>query len=807
MSDRRHQWRVVRMFVLCGVLPIIAARLIDISLPQSRWVQAPLHSTMEALGSFAALCLSALLLMSPEKGSNGRVWSVCALLGMGILDAFHSAVSPGGTFVWLHSTATLLGGLFFAMVWMPERVAVSRAARVLPSAVGVGASTFGVVSVSLPGILPAMVIGGSFTSTACALNLLGGLFFLVAAARFLTRPREGGSSGDALFASLCLLFASAALSFRFSHLWDTAWWFWHLLRLTAFLIILGHMLVLYHRAGEEQRRLNRALRTLSECNQAVVRTRDEAQLRNEVCRILVGEGGYRFAWVGYAEHDEAKTVRPVARAGHEDGYLALANIEWGDTERGRGPTGTAIRTGQPYVAHNVKTDPLFAPWVTEATRRGYASSIALPLVLDGQPLGALMLYSQTVDSFDDPEVRLLAELSHDLAYGIQALRTRAERERAEEALRQSEERLDFALEMSHVGAWELDLLKGTAHRTLIHDRIFGYETLLPQWTYEMFLEHVLPEDRPDVDRMFREATAAQTVWSFECRIRRPDGEVRWIWAAGGHERNSEGKPARMSGIVQDITARKRAEEEIRKLNDELEQRVAQRTSELEATNKELEAFTYSVSHDLRAPLRHIDGFSKLLLEEHGAEVSDQARHYLTRVRDGARRMGQLVDDLLNLSRVGRQELRRHIVGLSALLEEAQRDLQPEMEGRKIDWRISPLPFVECDPALMKQVFANLLSNALKYTRPRERAVIEVGTMTRDDQAVVSVRDNGVGFSMKYADKLFGIFQRLHRQEDFEGTGVGLATVQRIIHKHGGRIWAESAVNEGATFHFTLPVTE
>ena len=245
--------------------------------------------------------------------------------------------------------------------------------------------------------------------------------------------------------------------------------------------------------------------------------------------------------------------------------------------------------------------------------------------------------------------------------------------------------------------------------------------------------------------------------------------------------------------------RRQAAQAIERLNEELKRRSV----ELEAANKELEAFSYSVSHDLRAPLRHIDGFSKLLLEEHGPELSDQAQHYLTRVRDGARRMGQLVDDLLSLSRVGRQQLRWQIVGLNSLVEEVRRDLKPEMEGRQIDWKVGELPFVECDPALIKQVFANLLSNALKFSRPRERAVMEVGTMTRDGQTVVFVRDNGVGFSMKYADKLFGIFQRLHRQEDFEGTGVGLATVQRVLHKHGGRVWAEGELDKGATFYFAL----
>jgi PAS domain S-box-containing protein len=294
-----------------------------------------------------------------------------------------------------------------------------------------------------------------------------------------------------------------------------------------------------------------------------------------------------------------------------------------------------------------------------------------------------------------------------------------------------------------------------------------------------------------------------TVQDYELQVRHGDGHSTPVLYNAAVYRDETGRVIGVFAAARDITERKRAEFEIRALNAGLEQRVEERTAELEAANRELEAFTYSVSHDLRAPLRHVDGFSKLLLEEFAVQLPEDGRHYLERIRNGTRQMGQLVDDLLNLSRVGRREPDLQITGLSSLVEELVAELKAENPGRKIDWKIAPLPFVECDPALMKQVLTNLLSNAVKFTRPREEAVIEVGARRRKGREEVFVRDNGVGFSMKFADKLFGVFQRLHRAEDFEGTGVGLATVERIIHKHHGEVWAEAELDRGATFFFTL----
>jgi two-component system sensor histidine kinase/response regulator len=236
----------------------------------------------------------------------------------------------------------------------------------------------------------------------------------------------------------------------------------------------------------------------------------------------------------------------------------------------------------------------------------------------------------------------------------------------------------------------------------------------------------------------------------------------------------------------------------------LEKRVRDRTEELESANKELETFAYSVSHDLRAPLRHIKGYAELLEGSIGSTLSEDDRHSLSSIDRSVGKMDRLIDDLLEFSRTGRAEMRRTRIDLQALLESVLEEIKPETEGRHIVWKKGVLPTVQADPPLLRQVFINLLLNALKYSRPRDPAEIEIGSRVEGEETVIFVRDNGVGFNMEYAGKLFGVFQRLHSPQKFEGTGVGLANVRRIIARHGGRTWAEGKVDEGATFYFSLP---
>jgi PAS domain S-box-containing protein len=370
-----------------------------------------------------------------------------------------------------------------------------------------------------------------------------------------------------------------------------------------------------------------------------------------------------------------------------------------------------------------------------------------------------------------------------------------------EELHQAEAKFRILVEQSLVGIYVIQGENFVYVNPKLAELV-GYETR--EIVGRPVLEYIAPESRGTVqDNIKKRMTGEIRSAHYMLALQKKDREI--IQAeVHGVRTEYDGRPA-IIGTLLDITDRVRAEAEIHRLNASLEQRVIERTAQLEAANKELEAFSYSVSHDLRAPLRHINGYVEMLREDAGGSLNDECLRYLDVMSNSTKQMGQLIDDLLAFSKMSRIEMQHQQVNFTQLVEETRGKLELETEGRNVVWKQGNLPEVEGDPAMFRQVWVNLLSNAVKYTRPRDPAEIEIGCKESGaDETVFYVKDNGVGFDMQYVQKLFGVFQRLHRPTEFEGTGIGLAIVQRIIQRHGGRIWVEAKQDEGATFYFSLP---
>ncbi len=388
-----------------------------------------------------------------------------------------------------------------------------------------------------------------------------------------------------------------------------------------------------------------------------------------------------------------------------------------------------------------------------------------------------------------------------------------ERKRAEEALRASESRFRSLVEQSPLSIQILSPDGRTLRVNRAWEELFG-ATVDDLADYNLLEDQQLIERgiMPYIKRGFAgEPTLIppimydpdETIPGVTAR----EDSRRWIRALIYPVKDEFENIHEITLIHEDITERKRAEEEIRKLNEDLEQRVRQRTAQLEEANRELESFSYSVSHDLRAPLRHISGFAELLQNRAGSRFDESSQRYLQTILESTKHAGALIEDLLSFSRTGRAEMQRILVGMNRLVEEVLSSVRVETEGRNLSWKVGQLPEVWGDPSMLRLVWQNLLSNAVKYTSTHDEATIEIGSTAEGDEAIFFVRDNGVGFDMRYADKLFGVFQRLHRAEEFEGTGIGLANVRRIVNRHGGRVWAEGSVGSGATFYFSLPLVE
>jgi PAS domain S-box-containing protein len=598
----------------------------------------------------------------------------------------------------------------------------------------------------------------------------------------------------------------------------------------------AHDITLQKQAAAELANTARALEMLSLCNRALTRMVDERHLLAEICRLAVEVGGYRMAWVGFACEDEERRIELMAHAGHEDGYFSAVRMTWAEDPLGPfGPVGYAIRQREVFDFHDIESLAKHADWAQQALMRGYRSVLTVPLYYADQTFGVLALYSADALPARAEEVLLLQELATNLAFGIDGLRSRQWRDQLEAAI----SKVAAGVSVQGGSNFFEHLVRNMADA-------LGAQAA--------FVTRVLPGD-PLVARRVAGVVDGELVESFDypvlqtpCRelidavsVTLPKNvltnypEVKTLFGLSpeayvGHRlENASGELAGMLFVMfreplkhtvlmvstlQIFAARASAElkrlqsdEEIRNLNASLEDRVQQRTAELKSANEELESFCYSVSHDLRSPLSAVDGFASLLeqsVEALPEPMAKKGQHYLKRVRAGVVQMGELIDALLSLARLARAPLRHDRVDLSALANEVLIYCSERDPARVLAAKVEAGLFATGDHRLLRQVFDNLLGNAWKFSAGEAVTHIEFGSeINANGEVVYAVRDNGAGFNMAYAQKLFGPFQRLHSPSEFEGTGIGLAFVQRIILRHGGRIWGESALGQGATFRFTL----
>jgi PAS domain S-box-containing protein len=459
---------------------------------------------------------------------------------------------------------------------------------------------------------------------------------------------------------------------------------------------------------------------------------------------------------------------------------------------------------QLQTVHNLEV-PLFLMAIAVAVWYAGAGPGVLAIVLAGVSFNYFFtqpLYTLYIEPSDRPYFIVFILFAFMIGWFS------SRRRRIEQELRQARDELETEVAVRTQQASLLNLTHDTIFVRDMSDVITYWNRGAQElygWTVEeaigkrthQLLQTVFPAP---IEEIRAELLRADR-WEGELEKTKADGTRVVVASRWSLRRDEQRRPVAILETNNDITERKRRDEEIGKLNEDL----AKRTAELEAINNELEAFAYSISHDLRAPLRHMAGYAELLQKDASAVLGDKSQRYMTLILESTKRMGNLIDDLLAFSRIGRAETKKTMVSLEQLVKETLSEVRQETDGRDIVWRIGALPDLYGDRSMLRLALVNLIANAVKFTRTRPQAEIEIGCGNgKYDEVVVFIRDNGVGFNMKYVNKLFGVFQRLHRAEEFEGTGIGLATVQRIIHRHGGRVWAEGLVDRGATFYFSVP---
>jgi PAS domain S-box-containing protein len=497
----------------------------------------------------------------------------------------------------------------------------------------------------------------------------------------------------------------------------------------------------------------------------------------------------RSDFVGIFELDSStQKLRMRAGEGWDEGTVGNIAVRLDSSSQ----AGFALLTNGAVVISDLAHEKRFT--VPEYLKKHRVAS-GMSVILHGSrnPAGVISVHSRVLRAFTADEISYLEAISNLLSVAM-------ERKRTESSLFASEQR--FRLLAESVREYVIIMLDPTGHIlswNMGAERIKGYKA------EEVLGRHFsifYPQEDIDAGKLERELTIAKREGQYfeEGWRLRKGGVPFWASVVITAVFDEEGILRGFAKVTRDLTEKKKADDELRSLAERLEVT----NKELEVSNKELEAFSYSVSHDLRSPLRAVDGYSRILDDDYAQTMSSDARSCIRKIRENSAEMTQLIEDLLSFSRMGRTEMRRTVIDMNQLVNETIQSMADELKGRSIEWKISKMPQVQADPAMLRLVLQNLFSNAIKYTRPRKHSSVSVEASSTDTEYVFSVHDNGVGFDMEYKSKLFGVFQRLHSNEEFEGTGIGLANVQRIVMRHGGRVWGESVTGKGASFYFTLP---
>jgi len=580
-------------------------------------------------------------------------------------------------------------------------------------------------------------------------------------------------------------------------------------------------------ANEQLQQRHRTLKALQESSQAMMRATSETGYLNEVCKTVIANCGYAMVWVGFAEQDEARTVRPAAAAGFEEGFLETLKISWGDNERGRCVTGTAIRTGKLCLSRNMQCDPALVPWRAEIHKHGVSSCLAIPLLSGDRAIGSLTIYSQDADAFQEDETRLLSQLADDVTYSIRSLRAFSQRLRAER-------RTELLAETA-------GRLLGSADPQRVVEELCGkvLEFLDCQVFFNFLMDDRLQRFHLNVCAGIPKLEAEKIEWLDPCAAlcgasaregcrfvagniqESSDPRIEWLKRHGTKACACHPLMAadHLLGTLSFATRTRKdfTEEELSfmKAVADLVATAMERkrtlaaleftAEEVKRSNRELDQFAYSISHDLQEPLNAVTGYMSLLEKRSAQNLDPKALEFVHGAVEGAERMGQLISDLLVLSRVGGRGGPFLPASMDAILDDALRSLQIRIKSAQAKVTRDALPTLTVDAAQVTVVFQNLIGNAIKFRgeRPPE---IHVGAQKEPGRWVFSVRDNGIGIEPQYFERIFQIFQRLHTRRQYPGTGAGLALCKRIVERHDGAIWVESQPGQGSTFHFSLPET-